>query len=190
MPRMPRAGDELLLEAEEPARAEGRPVLGLLPSLCSALRAVQAESCKQARGCGTCHCTPAASALCIAVAFVCLAGTIVALESATVAHRAPAQPACGVWPNYLPCRTCAYGTAMRPHRVAAGDTCDSLAQQYGTPQFDLFNRNRSMSCCENATIRESDLIDFCRPPTVAQWRAAGHPRPLPPPGEMVSTVSD
>ena len=55
------------------------------------------------------------------------------------------------------------------------------------PQFDLFNRNRSLSCCEAPNISASDVIDFCRPPTLAQWRAAGHPRPLPPAGQMVAT---
>ena len=148
------------------------------------------ESWRHLKGLGTCRCTPVASACILTTAIAGLVGTVVTLEGRTAVRRvvpAPPEPLCGVWPDYLPCLHCAYGTMGPPHRVTAADTCDSIAQTYGVPQFDLFNRNRSQSCCQNASIAVSDVIDLCKPPTVAQWRAAGHPRPKPPPGEMVSS---
>jgi hypothetical protein len=169
----------------QPARQEG-----LQQKLTRVVERASEESWRQVRGIGTCRCTPGASACVLAMAIVGLVGTVATLEAKTAAHRVqpvPPEPRCGVWPDYLPCAHCVYGTARPPHRVAPADTCDSIAQAYGVPQFDLFNRNRSRSCCQNASISVSDLIDFCNPPTVAQWRAAGHPRPRPPAGQMVSS---
>eukprot|EP01043_Picozoa_sp_COSAG02_P058633 COSAG02_NODE_7332_length_3061_cov_1.383862_2_plen_502_part_00 len=185
-------GGERLLAAH----AEGRTPQsdggqeGLKQRLANMVERAREEPWRQLKGVGTCRCTPGASACILATAIVGMMGTVVTLEARTAAHRvvpAPPEPRCGVWPDYLPCAHCAYGTIGPPHRVTAADTCDSIAQAYGVPQFDLFNRNRSHSCCQNASIAVSDLIDFCKPPTVAQWRAAGHPRRRPPPGEMVSS---
>lgn len=47
------------------------------------------------------------------------------------------------------------------------------------PQFELFNRNRSTSCCQQWNISLTDRIDVCRGPDREQWRRAGHPRQLP-----------
>jgi hypothetical protein len=148
---------------------------------------VKFELWKHMRGCGSCRCTPVASTLCTAIVLAAVASTVLVVEHNTAPHRRKAAEQCGVWPKYLPCGYCTWGTMRPPHRVGAGDTCDSLAQQYGVPQFDLYNRNRSMSCCQNATIAISELVEICRPPTVAQWRAAGHPRALPPPGKLTAT---
>ena len=143
------------------------------------------------RTCGSCRCSPLASSACVAAVFVALFGGVMVAhwihERGREPPPPPPPPLCGTWPLYIPCRMCAYGTMRPPHRVTASDTCDSIAQQYGVPQFDLLNRNRSLSCCEAPNISASDMIDFCRPPTVAEWRQAGHPRPLPPAGRMISS---
>lgn len=137
----------------------------------------------------TCRCSSVTSALWVA-ALLLGGGALVAELGGTGTHRitVPSDPEpCGVWPHYFPCYHCAYGTMRPPHRVTAGDTCVSLAATYGVPQFDLFNRNRSVSCCKQPNISVSDMIDFCAPPSVDQWRKAGHPRQLPSAGKMVAT---
>ena len=135
---------------------------------------------------GTCRCSPAVSGLCVAAVFAAIVGAVLLAHALGRPPPRPPPP-CGVWPDFIPCGRCSYGTMRPPHRVSATDTCDSIAQEYGVPQFDLFNRNRSLSCCEAPNISASDVIDFCRPPTLAQWRAAGHPRQLPPAGQMVAS---
>jgi hypothetical protein len=143
------------------------------------------------RGCGkvTCRCSPVVSGLWVAGLLLGGLATVVGVvghgRHRTAAPVAP-EP-CGVWPHFIPCEHCAFGTMRAPHRVGAGDTCASLAAQHGVPQFDLFNRNRSKSCCQEPNISASDMIDFCAPPSVAQWREAGHPRQLPGAGEMVAS---
>ena len=77
------------------------------------------------------------------------------------------------WPN---------GTAIR-HRVAKGESCESIGKLHGVPQFDLFNRNKSGGCCQLGDYNTSlsDILDLCAAPTLEQWRAEGHPRqPLSP----------
>ena len=142
--------------------------------------------------CGTCRWSPSTSGVCVAGVFAALVGWVIVahwwhgcLGCRPLPPRPP--PPCGTWPDYLPCLKCAYGTIGPPHHVTASDTCDSIAQKYGVPQFDLLIRNRSVSCCRAPNISVSDLIDLCRSPTVAEWRAAGHPRPLPPAGKMISS---
>ena len=166
-----------------PGSAAGGGCAGMWQRLGDAVR-------RHLKGCGklTCRCSPVVSA--VWVALVVLGGIATVMGLATRHHRtaAPLPPEpCGVWPHYIPCGSCAYGTMRPPHRVTEGDTCDSLAAQYGVPQFDLFNRNRSVSCCQQPNISAYDMIDFCSPPSVAQWRAAGHPRQLPSRGMMVGS---
>lgn len=138
-----------------------------------------------------CRCSATTSAVAVACVFLGLAGTVFAMHAAGHSaweHPHPPPALCGTWPDFRPCGSCAFGAPGRPpHRVAHGDTCDSIAQRFGVPQFDLFNRNRSKSCCEQANISVSDMIDLCEPPTVQQWRDAGHPRQLPGAGRMVAS---
>ena len=174
---MPRPGEEPLDAAQE---------TGFRQSFVSMAESVKDTSRRQVKGFGSCRCSTTQSATVVCGVVLALAGTVIMLERLAAVHREPATPECGVWPDFRPCTHCVYGTMRPPHSVTAEDTCDSIAQQYGVPQFDLFNRNRSQSCCQNSSISVTELIDFCRPPTVAQWRAAGHPR-RPPPAQMVST---
>eukprot|EP01047_Picozoa_sp_COSAG01_P026727 COSAG01_NODE_1732_length_9368_cov_13.977452_2_plen_427_part_00 len=100
----------------------------------------------------------------------------------------PPPPPCGVWPYTDPCGQCIYGNMRRHngsvlrHRIAAGETCESIGKLYGVPAFDLFNRNKSAGCCQllsGANTSATDVLDVCAPPTLLQWRAAGHPRQPP-----------
>ena len=107
----------------------------------------------------------------------------------------PPPPApCGSWdgvrhlgPGDHPCGKCLYGVEVSKYKVSADDLsgphtsgpCDTLAARFGVPQFEIFNRNKSTSCCENPRLEVDDLVDICKAPTLAQWRAEGHPRKAP-----------
>ena len=165
---------------------DGEPLLGAADGAPATLSERAESGLRVVKHWGTCRCSPAVSGLCVAAVFAAIVGAV--LLAHTLGRPPPRPPPpCGVWPDFIPCGRCSYGTMRPPHRVSATDTCDSIAQQYGVPQFDLFNRNRSLSCCEAPNISASDVIDFCRAPTLAQWRAAGHPRQLPPAGQMVAS---
>lgn len=96
----------------------------------------------------------------------------------------PPPKRCGVWPDFLPCGRCAYGHMRWPngsvmrHRVAEGETCETIGRLYNVPAFDIYNRNKSMGCCAlgDSNTSVTDVLDFCAPPSLLQWSAAGHPR--------------
>ena len=93
----------------------------------------------------------------------------------TVDPVPPPPPPCGVWPYDNPCGGCVFGV-QKTLSVGTSDTCASLAQSLDVPQFDLFNRNRSASCCQQSNISVGDRIDVCLAPSREQWRKAGYPR--------------
>jgi hypothetical protein len=134
------------------------------------------------RNCLTCRCTVHCSAWCVVACVACIAGVVAAgRELARHPFPVPATPPpppCGVWPYDNPCEHCLYGVAQTL-TVGPGTTCDSLARRLSVPQFELFNRNRSTSCCQQWNISLTDRIDVCRGPDREQWRRAGHPRQLP-----------
>ena len=141
---------------------------------------------QQLKGCGSCRCSSVASAAWVSLLFVGIAAAI-AIHHAwrPVASPLPPPPErCGVWPDFLPCGRCAYGNMRWPngsvirHRVAEGETCETIGRLYNVPAFDIYNRNKSMGCCDlgDSNTSVSDVLDFCAPPSLLQWRAAGHPR--------------
>ena len=179
---MPRPGEEPLDAAQE---------TGFRQSFVSMAESVKDTSRRQVKGFGSCRCSTTQSATVVCGVVLALAGTVIMLERLAAVHREPATPECGVWPDFRPCTHCIYGTMRPPHSVTAEDTCDSIAQQYGVPQFDLFNRNKSRPCCHvdcgpfgdkcavDTVIAATDIIDICCPPTIEQWNRAGHPQRVP-----------
>ena len=136
----------------------------------------------------SCRCKTAASSLCtfgIAAFVVAAVAAVHLLATHPLVVRPPPPAPCGTWPDFRPCGACFYGASRPPHRVRPKDTCDSIAREFGVPQFDLFNRNRSVSCCQQPNISATEWIDFCNPPSLEQWRRQGHPRQLPSDGKMV-----
>ena len=157
------------------------------------LREQTAKGAHWLKGVCTCRCSPLASGLIVLGVFTMLAtSTVVSHELAGMLRvKAPPSPPvpCGTWPDYRPCKRCAYGAnASLRYRVQPGDTCESIGKLFGVPQFDIFIRNRSMGCCEagDGGVRPTDLVDMCNPPTREQWREAGHPRTAPENGMILS----
>eukprot|EP01043_Picozoa_sp_COSAG02_P046222 COSAG02_NODE_4305_length_5528_cov_18.902376_7_plen_519_part_00 len=141
----------------------------------------------------TCRLSPRGSAVLVVAGFACI-GVVAAVARAMAGwHYRPAPaPPCGTWtddagPGDHPCSTCLYGIE-RIHKVTKNDlsgphttgACDTLAARFGVPQFELYDLNTSQSCCENPlVIAVTDLVAVCKPPTLAQWKAEGHPRKAP-----------
>ena len=110
----------------------------------------------------------------------------------------PPPPPCGTWaiidgresgPGERPCSRCKYGAEFT-HVVTTDDLnndknkrygpCDTLADRFGVPQFEIWNLNKSTSCCENPLhVEVTDVLEICKPPTLAQWKAEGHPKKAP-----------
>ncbi len=162
--------------------------------------AVEEDSSQCARGrrvlaAGCCGDSQRAGVVVLAV-FAAMTGvTFVSHELADTSYTAAPPPPptpCGTWDDHLgpgdhPCGKCLYGVEVSRYKVLADDLsgphtsgpCDTLAARFGVPQFEIFNRNKSTTCCQNPNLEVDDLIDICKPPTVEQWRAEGHPRKAP-----------
>ncbi len=143
----------------------------------------------------TCRCSSAASGVAVVGIFALIATFTVAVQRLAGSSRPP-PPApwidlpsvaqCGTWPDYIPCYQCLYGAdPAKRYRVQPGDKCAELSKKLGAPRFDLFIRNRSLSCCDTDPM-PGEWIDVCDPPTRDQWKADGHPRAPPETGVIGS----
>lgn len=179
---MPRAVEETIgLGEDESATAEGKQALGIV-------------------GLARRHCfgDSQRAGLTVLVVFSAMTGvTFICHALADTLYRGPLPPPlspCGTWdgmrhlgPGDHPCGRCLYGAEVSRYKVSADDLsgphtsgpCDTLAARFGVPQFEIFNRNKSTTCCENPQLEVDDLVDICKAPTLEQWRAEGHPRKAP-----------
>ena len=190
---MPRAEPEAPLIPAEGSSADEEQA-GSQCALCQRSAMQLARSLSQRRCCGD---SQRAGVTVLAV-FAAVAGVIFVshgLADTTYTGPPPPPPTpCGTWdgmrhlgPGDHPCGKCLYGVEISRYKVSVEDLsgphtsgpCDTLASRFGVPQFEIFNRNKSTSCCENPQLEVDDLVDICKPPTLAQWRAEGHPRKAP-----------
>lgn len=161
------------------------------PSSTSSLQYHSAQALQRGRvadatwGVCTCRCSPTASGGVVVGIFALIATCTVAVQRMIGSSRPPPPPPwidlpsvaqCGAWPDYIPCYQCLYGAdPAKRYRVQPGDKCAELSRKLGAPRFDLFIRNRSLSCCDTDPM-PGEWIDVCDPPTRDQWKADGHPR--------------
>ena len=182
---MPRAGrDPLLGSGDEGEEAGGSGVFSHRLSSSAVARTcpIVAATCERAKDevgktC-SCRCSAAASGVCVAVLVLSITLLI------RVAH--PDNPTGD--------KRCLYGVdeVRGRSKVQAGDSCASLSAKHGVPMFDVVDRNRSKSCCEDPDIAAKDVIVYCKPPParktevdgveLAGWKARGMPH-----GKVVMT---
>lgn len=145
----------------------------------------------------TCRCSHTASAAIVVGIFALIAmSSVLGRAAAGGSPRAPPPRwvppppppvKCGTWPDYIPCRRCVYGAdPAKRYRVQPGDRCADLSKKLGAPQFDLFIRNRSLSCCDMPNPMPGEYMDVCDAPTREEWKADGHPRSPPDSGVIAS----
>ena len=115
----------------------------------------------------------------ILVTFISFGGLIVEVHPKWHLKAPPVgpPPECGTWavidgrdsgPGERPCGKCKYGVELT-HVVTTDDLnnvankrygpCDTLADRYGVPQFEIWNRNKSTSCCDNPLhVEVTDIV--------------------------------
>ena len=165
---MPKVGrDPLLGSGDEGEEVGGSGVFSHRISTSAVARKcpIVAATCERAKHevgmtC-SCRCNAAASAVCLAV----LVASVTLLIQ--VAH--PKTPTGD--------ERCLYGVAEVRSKVQAGDSCASLSAAHGVPMFDVVDRNRSKSCCEDPDIAAKDVIVYCKPPTRNPTRVADEELP-------------
>lgn len=196
---MPRHGSDglsqpALLPEPDAAPSRGERASGFAQGSVRKFKEKGTQGADWLRGVCTCRCSPQASLVIVLAVFGCMVGGVVVshVASGKFRLRGPPPPPplpCGSWPTFEPCSSCIHGAnASVRHRVMPGETCETIGNLYGVPQFDLFIRNRSIGCCEagDGGVRPTDLVDLCNMPTREQWRAEGHPRVAPDTGVVLS----
>ena len=164
---MPKVGrDPLLGSGDEGEEVGGSGVFSHRISTSAVARKcpIVAATCERAKDevgktC-SCRCSAAASGVCVAVLVLSITLLI------RVAH--PDIPTGD--------KRCLYGVAATS-KVQAGDSCASLSAKHGVPMFDVVDRNRSKSCCEDPDIAAKDVIVYCKPPTRNPTRVADEDLP-------------